>query len=130
MLGYGLANIKTFFRERVAIAQLSYPAVVDLGFDSKNIGRGYESIVSQMSSIEDKYIVAVIHEKEPGRIGFSLRSNHPKNFRDVSVIAKQLGGGGHARAAGAKLEGIVTIDAAEKLLMQAIHQIYPDLGQP
>lgn len=130
MLGYGLSNIKTYFNNKVAVTQLPYPAIVELGFDSKTIGRGYDLISFQMSSIEDKYIIAVIHEKEPQKIGFSLRSNHPQYFYDVSAIAKQLGGGGHARAAGAKLQKLTTIEQAEKLLLQIIQQTYPDLGQP
>ena len=49
-------------------------------------------------------------------LSISLRSR--KNF-DVSEIAKEIGGGGHKMASGAKVEGLPFDEAVEKVLAAA-----------
>lgn len=58
----------------------------------------------------------VMVEFEKGLFSISLRSK--SNF-DVSKIAKELGGGGHKAAAGARLEGYSFNDAVSKVLEAA-----------
>ena len=53
---------------------------------------------------------------------FSLRTGERVNATEVCRL---LGGGGHARAAGATLEGVTQAEAEEKML-NAIARIVPD----
>ena len=53
---------------------------------------------------------------------FSLRTGKRVNATEVCRL---LGGGGHARAAGATLEGVTQAEAEEKML-NAIARIVPD----
>lgn len=53
---------------------------------------------------------------------FSLRTGERVNATEVCRL---LGGGGHARAAGATLEGVSRAEAEEKMLT-AIARIVPD----
>ena len=55
------------------------------------------------TSVEQRFAV-FFKEAEPGKFRVSLRSDVGKNV-DVSVIAKQFGGGGHTLASGCKIEG-------------------------
>lgn len=55
----------------------------------------------------------MMSEDEPKSIKMSFRS---RNGVDVSIIAKEFGGGGHKFAAGAKIEGLEFNEAVEKVL--------------
>ncbi|OGC92785.1 hypothetical protein A3D85_00595 [Candidatus Amesbacteria bacterium RIFCSPHIGHO2_02_FULL_47_9] len=81
-----------------------------------------------MSSSKDPKITAVLYEKEPGKIGMSLRSNNRKQPTDVSILAARFGGGGHKAAAGGKFAG--TLEEAEIELLSVVQKLYPGLGQP
>jgi phosphoesterase RecJ-like protein len=58
-----------------------------------------EGISNFLNIVTDSEILSVLRETEDGGVKVSMRSL----TRDVSVIAKSNGGGGHARAAGYKI---------------------------
>lgn len=68
----------------------------------------------QLSSLlleaEGVNVTAVFAEDDDGKIDISLRA---RNGYDVSGLARELGGGGHASAAGAKLPGPLQETAAQ-----------------
>lgn len=72
-----------------------------------------QGIVSQPTMIPGVEVSSLIKE-EPDKISVNLRS---RNSIDVSKIAQQFGGGGHARAAGFKVTGktpdLVAMELAE-----------------
>ena len=73
-----------------------------------------EEVVQKLRSIAGVEYAAFLKEKDEGVIRVSLRA---KRNGDVSVIAKEFGGGGHTKAAGCTLnmsleEGVAAIKAA------------------
>lgn len=63
-----------------------------------------------------------MRELRPGVWKFSLRTGERVNATEVCRL---LGGGGHARAAGATVEGVTQTEAEERML-NAIAQLVPD----
>jgi bifunctional oligoribonuclease and PAP phosphatase NrnA len=62
-----------------------------------------EGLIDHIRAIEPVIVACVFEELEPVLTRVSLRSK--SNRVDVSDIAKQFGGGGHAAAAGARIAG-------------------------
>lgn len=100
-------------RGRLAIGQASYALGSGLGAGPGDI----EGIVDHLVYTSGVELACFFIEQEPGAIKLSLRS---RALIDVSIIARSLspGGGGHARAAGATLNGTVE---------QVIAQVLPSL---
>ena len=71
-------------------------------------------LTNLLADIEEASMAAVLMEVEDGSIKVSLRCRPPY---DVSVVATELGGGGHALASGCTLAG--PLDEAEALLVNA-----------
>ncbi|MEX2008062.1 MAG: bifunctional oligoribonuclease/PAP phosphatase NrnA [Candidatus Spechtbacterales bacterium] len=63
-----------------------------------------DGMVNVLNVVAGTEFAVFMVEYEPGKVKGSLRSEEFKG-RDVSVIAKRLGGGGHIYASGFKLEG-------------------------
>lgn len=57
----------------------------------------------QNTGLQPDFAVIVNEIKDDNFIGLSLRSNVEYGLQDVSIIAKQLDGGGHANASGGRL---------------------------
>ena len=64
-------------------------------------------------------IALFLKEVRPGEFKISLRSTGA----DVSLIAKEFGGGGHVRAAGCTVSGTTADDAISAILFE-IEKIY------
>ncbi len=63
-----------------------------------------ERFVDIPQLVADVKVVVLLTEVEPGRVRLSFRSKPGAGAVDVNRLAKQFGGGGHARAAGAKVD--------------------------
>lgn len=61
-------------------------------------------VVNMLNTLPQANFAMVLCEYEPGKIKGSLRSEPNKGI-DVSLIAKQLGGGGHKLASGFEVDG-------------------------
>ena len=72
-------------------------------------------LVHYLSQIKDTDFGVVLSEEAPGKIRVSLRSHG--DAYDVGALAQRLGGGGHIRAAGSKLE--MSLDEALKTVLDA-----------
>ena len=59
-------------------------------------------LVNQMRATNEARIAVVFRELEDGQVSLSIRSKPPY---DVASVAQELGGGGHAQAAGATVAG-------------------------
>lgn len=66
--------------------------------------------------VKDTDFGIIMEERDSGTLSVSFRS---RSGFDVSVIAKELGGGGHKAAAGARIEGMDFDEAVEKVLRAA-----------
>jgi phosphoesterase RecJ-like protein len=65
-----------------------------------------EGIANFLNNLENTDIAMILKEMPDGQIKGSLRTT--KNHIDVSALAKQLGGGGHKKAAGFSLPGTIS----------------------
>jgi phosphoesterase RecJ-like protein len=70
----------------------------------------------QIRSVEVSVLFVEPPDCPPAPIRISFRS---KGQVDVAAFAQQFGGGGHARAAGAKIDG-PTLDAARRRVVDAL----------
>jgi len=59
-------------------------------------------LVELLATVEEAQVAVIFYEREDGKVKVSLRSRPGIN---VAEVAQQLGGGGHAQAAGAIVEG-------------------------
>jgi len=76
-----------------------------------------EGLIDTLRGIEGVLVAAFLEELDPERVRVSLRSKDPR--LDVSVIAKDFNGGGHALAAGARPNG--SLAEVETTLLKALH---------
>jgi len=72
--------------------------LADLGADNEDL----EEVVGALRAVDRCQVAALLKEQADGSFRLSLRSRGRVN---VMTIAKQLGGGGHFRAAGAPVAG-------------------------
>lgn len=89
--------------------------------DEKEIGcevGDYEGLVNEGRNIEGVEVSIFLHEIDDG-FKASLRSN---NYVNVSDVCLMFGGGGHIRAAGAKIKGTPD-EIKEKLLKEIKRQL-------
>lgn len=85
--------------------------------DEKNVNAGtgdYEGIVEQGRNVEGVEVSVFLRQTESG-YKMSLRSNEYVNVSDVCSL---FGGGGHIRAAGAKINGGTIDEIREQILEQ------------
>lgn len=101
-----LNSMKIFYGGQVVGMFLDFATLKN--FDST------EGFIDLIRVIEGVEVAFMISEKAPNVCRVSMRSKGV----DVSRIAKELGGGGHVRAAGCTLK--TTLDDAEKILIEAI----------
>lgn len=74
-----------------------------------------EGLVNELLSVQSVQIAALIREPGPKKVRASLRS---RGDVDVSLVARQFGGGGHKNAAGCTFE--TTLEEAERDLVAAL----------
>lgn len=74
-----------------------------------------EGLVNELLSVDTVQIAALIREPGHGKVRASLRS---RGSVDVSLVARQFGGGGHRNAAGCTFE--TTLEEAERDLVAAL----------
>lgn len=120
----GLEESHPFARMRLLSASLATLAVEEGGrYATMDVTRGAllsSGAAMEMSdefavfprSIEGVEVAALFREADDGRIKVSMRS---KDVVDVSAIARNFGGGGHARAAGFYVRGTLA-DVKAKVL--------------
>ncbi len=98
-------------------AEVSLKLLRELGVN----GNGTSGIINQLLSVDTAKIAVLFTEKDNGKIDVGFRS---RVGYDVSVIAAQLGGGGHKQAAGALIDGPL-----DKARARVLVEIKKSLGQ-
>jgi len=98
---------------RVAILSLDYALLSQPRYGDEDADRFVDYAVS-LQGIE---VALFLREHEPGEIRVSLRA---KNDFDVRAVAEVFGGGGHRKAAGARLSG--TLEEVKARLVSQIQR--------
>ena len=106
-----------FFQAEVIAAKITRELVRKYGLDFDKI----ENIVSVLRSIDGIEVSAIVREDGDIEQKLSFRS---QNIVDVSEIAKEFGGGGHTRAAGASCKG--SVDEVFDILLNRLEKLYED----
>ncbi len=76
-----------------------------------------DGFIDALKQVRGAEIVFLVVELSPGRFKVSLRS---KGAVDIHSVAAHFGGGGHAKAAGCRLEGDAT-EVAKRLVAECSH---------
>ena len=97
--------------------RIAYTAISKAMRDACGMGLADLNLASFLVSINEVDRSAVLVEKDDGRVEISLRAKRGFNVSDAAVA---LGGGGHALAAGATIDG--PLAAATKRVLQALKQ--------
>lgn len=100
LLGEMLQSVRVEYGGRVVVARITSEMRRAVGADQTE-GDGF---VQYLRLVRDADVAVLLDEMPDGRVRVQLRSS-PRV--DVAKIAQSLGGGGHIRAAGARLEGSV-----------------------
>jgi phosphoesterase RecJ-like protein len=108
-----LNSIETFYDDTVAISTVSFEEMQKRGIKREESDNNV--VASMLLGVKEWGIGVTIVEKAPGEVSVSLRSKE----RDVSEVAKKLGGGGHRNAAGANL--LMTLAEAKRRVIDALH---------
>ncbi len=86
--------------------------------DAERFGKQHrdsDALYSHLQGIKDNELVVLVREEAPGRCTVGLRSHATV---DVGALAREFGGGGHARAAGFSWEG--SRESIEKSLLHRL----------
>jgi phosphoesterase RecJ-like protein len=106
-----LANVRWSADDRFACMLLRHADFVETGASQSQT----EYLVDMPMMIRTAEVVALASEMPDGRVRASLRSKHGV---DVNKVCNQFGGGGHAKAAGCRLDG--PLEAAYERLAEAV----------
>ncbi|MDP7062588.1 MAG: DHH family phosphoesterase [Planctomycetota bacterium] len=80
-----------------------------------------DDVLDLLRSVRVVEAVGLLTERDGGMVKLSLRSKH---HLDVNKVARRLGGGGHARAAGATFEaGTSFEDAVEQVRSELLREV-------
>ena len=94
-------------------------AVITVTKDMLEHDESTDELINYPRKVEGVEVAVMLKQKDDRSIKVSMRSRSA----DVSQIAMQFGGGGHARAAGCSIDGSIE-EAREKLLAV----ILPEVG--
>ena len=118
LLGRALTSMRLCIDGRLAVLRITRDDMRDAGAAPSDAG-GFSDLPM---SIRGVGVVAVLTEVATtdgaALTKISLRSKPGADAVDVNQIARSLGGGGHARAAGARVE--VDLDSAEAAIIKAL----------
>jgi phosphoesterase RecJ-like protein len=110
LIARALASVRWAGANKVAVMTLRQKDFADVG---AMVGQT-EGIVNWALDVGTVEVAALLTEMPDGKIRGSLRSKHGV---DVNAIARTFGGGGHAKAAGLRLEG--PMEAAREQVIAA-----------
>ncbi len=108
------SNLRFYANGKICVALVDAPMLLkyDMQFDEA------EDIASLPRSIAGVEAGVYIKVKDENECKISLRSNE---YADVASVAKQMGGGGHLRAAGVTI--YENADKAERIIVEALEKI-------
>ena len=98
-----------------ALAAVSLDMLAQVGADERDL----EDIANFVGQVEGVKNAVTIRELAPGRCKISLRTD--PDLLNANHVCALLGGGGHAAASGATVEG--TVQQTKAAVLDAIHQV-------
>jgi phosphoesterase RecJ-like protein len=101
LLAAALQSLECLLDGRVAVLSLDYSQLGQARYRDEDT----DGFVDYAVSLQGVEVALFLREQEPGRVRVSLRAKH--DF-DVRAVAEVFGGGGHRKAAGARLPGSLT----------------------
>lgn len=119
LLGRALNSLKLEQGGRVATMVLSLKDFAETGSDATETS-GFADMVLSVSTVEVSAVLTetAVGAGEPPLTKISFRSKPGPNAVDVNAVANTIGGGGHARAAGAKTR--TDLEAARALVVEKL----------
>lgn len=100
LLAATLQSLECFLNGRVAVLALEYSQLGQARYRDEDA----DGFVDYAVSLQGVEVALFLREHEPGQIRVSLRAKH--DF-DVRAVAEAFGGGGHRKAAGARMSGSI-----------------------
>ncbi len=116
LMGRVLAGMQLHSRDRIAVLQVHMKDIYEVGLEP-----GHTSgLGDRAMGIASVQVCVTLTEtgETPALTKVSMRSKEGPNAVDVAQIARSVGGGGHARAAGARVTG--EIEEVAAALVRAI----------
>lgn len=110
--GEGLTRLQ--LKDGLAWAVLPMAARRAVGYN----GNGDADLINLLSTVREARVAVILTERQDGRIKISWRSRPGIN---VGTLAAAFGGGGHAQAAGAEVDG--PLEAAEQRILATTRQL-------
>jgi len=120
--GLALKNIHKFYNDNLVVSVVSHQDFVDNNLVPQDSDKS--NISNILKSVIGWNIAVTISEIEVNVCNVSLRTRDSTKF-DVSKIAKQLGGGGHPAASGARLNKSAKQSLNE--IVKAVKLTFPNL---
>lgn len=119
LLGRSLNSLKLDGGGRIATMVLSLKDFAETGSDATETS-GFADMVLSVSTVEVSAVLTetAVGPGEPPLTKISFRSKPGPNAVDVNAVANTIGGGGHARAAGAKTR--TDLEAARALVVEKL----------
>ncbi|MCR4399691.1 MAG: bifunctional oligoribonuclease/PAP phosphatase NrnA [Syntrophomonadaceae bacterium] len=123
LLRTALASLQFAAGGAVAWMTLRYEDLVALDAHAYH----FEGLIDQARAVQGVEVALLFREIEPGLVKVGFRS---KGRVDVNLLAGRLGGGGHPRAAGARLHGDLQSVQSRVLAMveKAVHECTRSTG--
>lgn len=110
-----IAGMELHDEGTIAIAAVPLSMMADLGATERDA----EDIAALVGQLEGVKTGVTIRELAPGKCKLSVRTD--PNDLNASKVCALLGGGGHAAASGATVQG--TVEDAKAAILAAIHQV-------
>lgn len=112
-----MGRIVTFERGKVAY---SYTTIADLERTGASLDES-DGLVDVVRSVSGSEVALFLKEVPGGKVRGNLRS---KSGRDISGVARELGGGGHRAASGFTIEG--SVDDALAVALPKLRALFAD----
>ncbi|MBX3378762.1 MAG: bifunctional oligoribonuclease/PAP phosphatase NrnA [Phycisphaeraceae bacterium] len=127
LLGRALDSLRLFDDNRVAVMTITKQDFAETGAQASDSG----GFADHSQTLETVMVTAVLTEADASEFGMeskpgekltkvSLRSKSVAGSVDVNAVAKEFGGGGHVRAAGAKIA--MGMEETKAKLLEAIRK--------
>jgi phosphoesterase RecJ-like protein len=113
LMGEALKSLEFFNNDMVSCISISKAQVDNIAEEDIDT----EGIVNLGRDIFGVEVAIFLKQKEANLVKVSLRS---KTYIDVSIIAKDFGGGGHIRAAGCAVAG--SLESVKQQILEAIQK--------
>jgi phosphoesterase RecJ-like protein len=119
--GRAIESLRTALDGRAAVMRLTQALFRECGADVGDT----ENLINEGLRIRGTQVAVMLVEADGDEVRVSLRARPPVN---VLQVAEQFGGGGHHRAAGARLTG--SLDEVEARVLEAVRRVLDAAGPP